>query len=231
MWPNSDTGWASSATVAASGLEPRPLERAQLLRVLDEIDYGLVVVNAQATILHSNHLARHEMGSARVLMAQGQVLMGATVEITAQIEAAIAQACRGQRRLELFRLGERELATSFIPLSHPLETHSPQVLVTLPRQNVCDNLAVRMYARAQGLSPGEEQVLLGLCRGLSVRGIARENHVAECTVRSQIKAVREKTACTSIRHLLARINSLPPVVPVLRIITPLPHNTGEPRPP
>lgn len=225
MWPKNDTGWAHSA--AAYPADPRPLDPAQLLRVLDEIDYGLVVVDAQAHILHSNHLARHELGRGGLLVAHAQMLMGATVELTAQIEAAIDHACRGQRRLELFRSAEREIAASFIPLSHPLETDSPQVLVMLSRQSVSDNLAVRMYARAQGLSPGEELVLMALCRGLSIQGIAREHGVAECTVRSQVKAVRQKTGAHSIRHLLAHINSLPPVVPALRIIAPLQHNTGE----
>jgi DNA-binding NarL/FixJ family response regulator len=101
------------------------------------------------------------------------------------------------------------------------------VLVLLSRQNACDNLAVRMYARAQHLSPSEEGVMISLCRGLEVADIARENGVAQSTVRSQVKSLREKTGCASIRRLIQRVNSLPPVVPALRIITPMPHNASE----
>jgi DNA-binding NarL/FixJ family response regulator len=67
-------------------------------------------------------------------------------------------------------------------------------------------------------------VLLALCRGLDINEIAAENGVAVSTIRSQIKTLREKAGASSIRRLLQRINSLPPVVPALRIVTPVTHN-------
>lgn len=209
-------------TEASMGLDP-----AQLHRVLDEVDYGLLVVNAQGRLHHVNHLARHELASGRTLVAHEGVLMGATIDITAQIQGAMEQAQRGQRRLLLFTRGNRELSMAFVPLSHPLETDHPNVLILLSRQSTCDNLAVRMFARSQSLSPTEESVLISLCSGMEIPEIARQNRVAESTVRSQIKALREKTGCSSIRQLLLRVNSLPPVVPALRVIAPVPHNAGD----
>jgi hypothetical protein len=47
-----------------------------LLRVLDEVDYGLIVIDAQGHIRHANHLARHEMSTGRLIMAQTQSLLG-----------------------------------------------------------------------------------------------------------------------------------------------------------
>ena len=38
-----------------------------LLRLLDEIDYGLVLVDEQGKIQHANHLARHELARGRLL--------------------------------------------------------------------------------------------------------------------------------------------------------------------
>lgn len=209
-------------TSHGSGLDP-----AQLHRVLDEVDYGLMVVDAQGKLHHVNHLARHELASGRTLLAHDGVLMGATIDITAQIQAAMEQAQRGQRRLLLFTRGNRELSMALVPLSHPLETDSPNILILLSRQSTCDNLAVRMFARSQSLSPTEESVLISLCSGMEIPEIARQNRVAESTVRSQIKALREKTGCTSIRQLLLRVNALPPVVPALRVITPVAHNAGD----
>lgn len=207
---------------ALPGLDP-----VQLYRVLDEVDYGLLVVDVQGRLRHINHLARHELASGRTLLTHDGVLMGATVDITAQIQAAMEQAQRGQRRLLLFSRGDRELSMAFVPLSHPLETDNPNVLILLSRQNTCDNLAVRMFARTQSLSPTEESVLISLCSGMEIPQIARQNRVAESTVRSQIKALREKTGCTSIRQLLLRVNALPPVVPALRVIASVAHNAGE----
>lgn len=203
------------------------LGQALLLRVLDEVDYGLLVIDAQGRIRHANHLARHEMATGRLIMTHATALLGRSTDLTAKIQVALEHALRGQRRLVLLKQGEQELSMAFVPLSHPLEFDAPSVLVLLTRQNACDNLALRMYARAQNLSPSEESVLIALCRGLSIPDIAREHGVAESTVRSQIKALREKTGCSSIRNMMQRVHSLPPVVPALRVISPMLHNAMD----
>ncbi|MBL0944394.1 MAG: helix-turn-helix transcriptional regulator [Hydrogenophaga sp.] len=204
--------------------ETRTLSEAHLLRVFDEIDYGMLLLDAQGRILHANHLARHELAQRRLLRACSGSLLGTTPEHSERIQQALDAALRGQRRLVLMREQERDLSLAFTPLSHPLEDDAPTVLVVMSRQNVCDNLAVRMFARALALSPTEEVVLLALCRGLDINEIAAENGVAVSTIRSQIKTLREKAGASSIRRLLQRINSLPPVVPALRIVTPVTHN-------
>ena len=223
--------WQANETISPSGYFPAAgfgvvpgLEQTLLLRVMDEIDYGVLVIDGQGRLRHANHLARHEMAGGRVIMTHGNLLLGNTTELTEQIQQALEQALRGQRRLLMLTQGDKELSMAFIPLSHPLESDAPSVLVLLSRQSACENLAVRMYARAQNLSPSEESVMMALCRGLSIPDIAKDHGVAQSTVRSQIKALREKTGCSSIRRLLQRINSLPPVVPALRIISPIPHN-------
>ena len=223
MWKTSETLSRSTYNPAA-GFAAAGVEQTLLLRVMDEIDYGVLVIDGQGRLRHANHLARHEMASGRLIMCHGNVLLGISTEFTAQIQTAMEQALRGQRRLLLLNEDSKELSMAFIPLSHPLEADAPSVLVLLSRQNVCENLAVRMYARAQNLSPSEESVMMALCRGLSILDIATDHGVAQSTVRSQIKALREKTGCSSIRKLLQRVNSLPPVVPALRIISPVSHN-------
>ena len=227
MWQANET-ISTRSHFSAAGLGTQGgLEQALLLRVLDEIDYGVLVIDAQGRLRHANHLARHEMISARLIMNHGNTLLGVTTDFTVQIQQALEQALRGQRRLVSLRSASKELSLAFIPLSHPLETDEPLVLVLLSRQSACENLAVRMFARSQNLSPSEESVLMGLCRGLSIPDIAAEHGVVQSTVRSQIKALREKTGCPSIRLMMQRVNSLPPVVPALRIVSPMPHNAME----
>lgn len=224
MLQTSDRIWGGGHAAAD---QASTLSEAHLLRVFDEIDYGMLLLDAQGRILHANHLARHELAQRRILRACSGSLMGNTPEHSERLQQALDAAVRGQRRLVLMREGDRDLSMAFTPLSHPLEDDAPTVLVVLSRQNVCDNLAVRMFARALGLSPTEELVLLALCRGLDIHEIAAENGVAVSTVRSQIKTLREKAGAPSIRRLLQRINSLPPVVPALRIVTPVAHNPGS----
>ena len=228
MWQATDTVWNGGAD-GAVGLTMRPagLGSQHLLRVFDEIDYGMLIIDAQGHILHANHLARHELANGRIIMSYGNSLLGSSAGFTSQIQQAMESSFRGQRRLLMLVEGERELSLAFTPLSHPLETDAPSVLVLMSRQSTCDNLAVRMFARTLSLSPSEESVLLALCRGLQIAEIAEQHGVAESTVRSQIKTLREKAGAPSIRRLLHRVNSLPPVVPALRIITPMPHNATE----
>jgi DNA-binding CsgD family transcriptional regulator len=223
MWQASENVSRSPFNPAAA-FSPAGLEQTLLLRVMDEIDYGVLVIDGHGRLRHANHLARHEMASGRLIVCHGNVLLGTTTEYTEMIQSAMEQALRGQRKLLLLEKDDKELSMAFIPLSHPLESDAPSVLVLLSRQSACENLAVRMYARAQHLSPSEESVMMGLCRGLSIPDIAQNHGVAQSTVRSQIKALREKTGCSSIRKLLQRVNSLPPVVPALRIISPVSHN-------
>lgn len=203
------------------------LSQMLLMRVLDEVDYGLLVIDTQGHIRHANHLARQEMSTGRVITTQAKSLLGRSTDLTAQIQVALEHALRGQRRLLQLKLGDHELAMAFVPLNQPLEFDAPTVLVLLSRKNACDNLALRMFARSQSLSPSEEAVLLALCRGASIPEIAGDHKVAESTVRSQIKALREKTGCGSIRALMQRVHALPPVVPALRVISPMSHNAME----
>ncbi len=225
MW-TTPTQTPAKAPGSVMGFLPQGLEQALLLRVMDEIDYGVLVIDAQGRLRHANHLARHELASHRLVMSQGGMLLGVNTELSEQIQQALELSLRGQRRLLLLKneAKTQHLSLAFVPLTHPLENDAPTVLVLLQRQNACENVSVRMFARAQNLSPSEEAVMMALCRGLSIPEIAQENGVAQSTVRSQIKALREKTGSASIRHLLQRINSLPPMVSALRAVSPVSHN-------
>ena len=228
MWQLNEMDYGAANLAARQPPAPKGPGAAMLLRMLDEIDYGVLVLDGHGQIQHTNHLARHELASARLVMVRGNALLGSTTEHSAMIQQGLDHACRGQRKLVLLEHNDQELSLAFIPLSHPLEAESPTVMVLMQRQSTCDNLAVRMFARTKGLSPSEESVMIGLCRGLGVPEIAKEHGVAESTVRSPVKSLREKTGCSSIRRLMQRVTSLPPVVPALRIITPImSHGAGE----
>ncbi|QCB45788.1 LuxR C-terminal-related transcriptional regulator [Hydrogenophaga sp. PAMC20947] len=226
--------WTSNDQATSSRYEARPmvvretsLEASLLLRMMDEVDHGMLVIDADGVLRHANHLARFEMAQSRFIMSHGQLLLGATTGYSQKIEHATKQALKGQRQLVSLQADDRELSLAFVPLSHALESDAPTVLVLLSRQNACENLAVRMYARANHLSPSEEAVLIALCKGCTIPEIAHEHRVAPSTVRTQIKALRTKTGCSSIRMIMLRVNSLPPVMSALRSISPMPHNAME----
>ncbi|HPK33448.1 helix-turn-helix transcriptional regulator [Ottowia sp.] len=192
-----------------------------LLRLLDEIDYGLVLVAADGRICHANHLARHELASARLIATYDECIIGCSAELTAQLQAAIEGAHQGRRKLLYLAHGGHNLPVALIPLAHPLEGDAPAVLLVMARQRVGQSLALPMFARVHGLTPTEESVLRGLCEGMEVDEIAAEHGVAESTVRTQVRSLRDKTGAGGIRQLVQRVMALPPVVPALRTGRPL----------
>mgnify|MGYP001468127754 CR=1 FL=1 len=100
-----------------TGLLPQGLDPALALKVLDEIDYGVMVLDDHGRLRHANHLARHELGAQRLIMSHGSVLLGINSELSEQLQMALEQALRGQRRLLLLKDGEREFSLAFVPLA------------------------------------------------------------------------------------------------------------------
>lgn len=193
------------------------LQPGFLLRLLDEIDYGLVLVDGEGRVQHANHLARHELACARLLTGGiGESLGGCTAALSQQIMLAVQGATQGRRRLLYLSHGEHTLPVAVIPLSHALEEPCGSVLLVMARQRVGDNLALQMFAREHGLTPTEESVLRALCDGRDVDEIAVQHGVAESTVRTQVRSLRDKTGANGIRQLVQRVLALPPVVPALR---------------
>ncbi len=193
------------------------LQASFVLRLLDEIDYGLVLVNAQGKVQHANHLARHELAIGRLLFTDhGGAVTGCSAALTEQLMAAIHGAVQGRRRLLYLSHGEHNMPVAVIPLAHALEGPAGSVLLVMARQRVGDNLALQMFAREHCLTPTEESVLRALCDGRDVDEIAVQHGVAESTVRTQVRSLRDKTGANGIRQLVQRVLALPPVVPALR---------------
>lgn len=184
-------------------------------RVLDEIDYGLIVVQLDGRMLHANHLARYELARGRYLhLADGLVSAPAMVH-RADLQRGIASAGTGRRCMLEFSGEEGTMNVAFVPLSHPFEGDTGAVLLMLERRPE-DNLALSFFARAYRITPMEESVLRLLNDGLDVDEVAGRLGIAISTVRSHIRALREKTRANSIRGLLQRVATLPPVVTSLR---------------
>lgn len=196
-----------------------PMAADFLWRVLDEVDYGLILVDSGMRIRHANHLARHELARRKHLRSNGGEIAAGSTQLTHQLRAAITQGFQGSRRLLVLGQDEDNLPVAVIPMHHRLEPNAEVVLLALSRQPGRENLALTFFAQAMAITPAEEAVLRALCDGMEVYEIAAANHVAVSTVRAQIRSLRNKTNCTSIRQLLHRVATLPPVVPALRVST------------
>jgi DNA-binding CsgD family transcriptional regulator len=183
--------------------------------VLDELDYPMFVVDDAAALSWCNRSARHLLARAEWLaLDAGGRLRLPQPERDREFATACAKACaQGLRRWLVCRHGEDERSLAVLPLSD--NEAGGQALVMLDRPSLCARLALERFAQAHGLTATEAEVLEALAAGAEPTQIAARHGVAISTVRTQIGGLREKTGARSIRQLIARLATLPPMVGVL----------------
>lgn len=190
---------------------------ALLATALDEIDYGLLVVDATGRLRCRNHAARLALDAAPMpLRIVGDRLDAPDPENARQLADAVRNAAEHglRRQLRMIRAG-RSLALSVVPMP-AADGGARTALVILAKQQLCEALSIQAFAAAHRLTSSETRVLAALTRGDAPTAIATRRNVAISTVRTQIHSIREKTGVASIRELLHTVSVLPPLRGVLR---------------
>jgi DNA-binding CsgD family transcriptional regulator len=191
-----------------------PMARC-MARMLDEVDYGMLLVEHDGRVLYMNHAARRELDRDHPLQVQGRQLATALAAEAPALQEALSAAQRGLYRLLTLGRGEQRVGVSVVPLNEPGQPAGPTLLM-LGKRRVCEQLSVQGYARAVALTPAETRVLELLCGGVQPTVIATMQGVAVSTVRTQIGSIRAKTGANSIRELVRQVAVLPPLVGALR---------------
>ena len=192
--------------------------QALLVGALDEIDYGMIMIDSFGRVCHANRNACTELGQGRYLLMDGDRLVACAFEQREVLTNAISRASRGGAR-SLVELGpidstDAGLTVAVVPIGQHLPNSSltSAVLVITGKQQICEHISLQFFARRYALSRSEEIVLLGLVQGYSVQEVAIARGLALSTVRSQVKDIRIKTRCKSVRELLGKVSALPPLV-------------------
>jgi DNA-binding CsgD family transcriptional regulator len=185
--------------------------------MLDEVDYGLLLLGEGHRVMHANHAAQACLAACHPLQLAGHELRARLPKDAMALHQALqAAACRGLRRLLTLGDGGQRAGVAIVPLGTEPAEDMPATLLVLGRREVCGGLSVHGYAREHRLSPSEEQVLSALCEGCSPNAIAERHGVKIATVRTQIANIRAKTGAESIRDLVQQVAVLPPLVGALR---------------
>ena len=182
--------------------------------ILDEIDYGILFVDADAQVLLVNHAARHEFDLEHPLQIAGTQLVTSRVADTSKLQEALNGAQRGLRTLMTLGRGKQRVSISIVPLHDPDARFG--TLLMLGKRSLCGKLPLHGYARAMALTPAETRVLELLCDDVKPNEVALHQGVAVSTVRTQIGSIRAKTGAGSIRELVRQVALLPPMVGALR---------------
>jgi DNA-binding CsgD family transcriptional regulator len=196
--------------------EPDTLRTHWYELMLDEIDYGVLLLGRDAVVLHMNHAARCELDAQHPLQLLGRQLRAADAEDAARLQQAVQAAqLRGLRRLLLLGPDGHRVAVSVVPLqAGPGGQVATQL--SLAKRQVCGELGVQWFARSYGLTLAETRVLEALSEGLQPNDIATRFGVGISTIRSQIGSIRAKTRSDSIGALVRQVAVLPPLVGALR---------------
>lgn len=187
-----------------------------LAAMLDEVDYGMLLLANEHRVAHVNHAARSELDARHPLqILDGELRARRMQDIAPLCEAVAAAARKGLRRMVMLGEDARRVSVAVVPLSSVGRPCRPTLLL-FGRRSVCMDLSVDSFARSHRLTAAESSVLRALCEGRNPAEIATRQSVAISTVRTQISSIRSKTGASTIRHLVQQVATLPPLVGALR---------------
>ena len=198
--------------------------------MLDEIDYGVLLLDSDAQVLHLNHAARCELDAQHPLQLLGRQLRARdSADMTRLHDALQAATQRGLRRLLMLGQDAHRVAVSVVPLRTGGPGGQTATQLSLGKRQMCGGLGVQWFARSHGLTLAETRVLEALSEGLHPNDIATRYGVGISTIRSQIGSIRLKTRSDSIGALVRQVAVLPPLVGALRGVPELGALPPQPR--
>lgn len=178
---------------------------------LDELDYGILLLDANSQVLHLNRRARRLLEANHPLQLLAAHLRTRDPRETAILHDALqVVAGRGLRKLLSFGEGASRQLAALVPV----ETGVAALM--LGKDRVCEDLSIQAFARTFSLTSAETRVLVALGSGARPTEIARDQGVKLSTIRTQIGAIREKTGAEGITALVRLVAALPPMVGALR---------------
>ncbi len=215
---------------------PMDTSEPQLLRLaLNQMDYGLVIVDAEtAMVQFANALGQGnllECADGPTATPQGCGLRLLHGRVMAQrpsdnetLRRTLDRARVGLRGFLCLGDGAQSTAVAVLPLvdQRPSGEGGPggllgsavppsYALLVFSKQQLCDDSTMALFARERGLTSAEGQVLAQVCKGLRPAQIAHKHGVRISTVRTQLRSIRMKTCCETIRDLVQKVSVLPPM--------------------
>jgi DNA-binding CsgD family transcriptional regulator len=188
---------------------------AVVARAFDQVSTGVVVVDADGSVLEMNGLAERIVGRGDGLTFQHGALGAARVFETAKLAAAIASATKPEPAATSSRIligrqgGKHDYILAVSPLGVELGFYSdPMALIIVvdpeARCPNADDLSAYF-----GLSVAECRLAMRLMSGKTLRAIAAESGSATATLRSQFSSILKKIRVERQADLLLVLASVP----------------------
>lgn len=212
----SDLSLAPRPVVAAPAPPMAGIGAPALARMLDVVDYAMMVVLDGLRVAFTNAIARSELDIAHPLRMAGCKLEPRDAREVEPLRTAVSNALqRGMQCMVPLGAGTASsMPVAVLPLREYGDT--PAVLLVFGRRQVCEDMSTEAFARGHALTSAETRVLKLLCKGCSPCEIATGVGVKVSTVRTQICAIRLKTGARDIRSIIQQMSCLPPLPHLLR---------------
>ena len=183
-----------------------------LALMFDEVDFGLVLLDADGAARLLNRCARQVLDERHPLhLVAGHLHARSRTDMVALATALAAATQRQQRTLLALGDGGARVSVAVLPLGADVLDGGAATMLLLGRRPLGEHAPLQGFARGHALTPAETRVLAALCAGEPPLKIAERQGVRISTVRTQISGLREKTGARSIRALVHLVSGLPPV--------------------
>jgi len=191
-----------------------PGRPSPLARLLDVVDYGMLLVLDDGCVVFANRVARAEMNDEHPLQLLGRDLRARCPRDVVSLHNALAGALRRgvQALLKLGGAGQG-IHIAVVPMA---DAGEPAAAIVFGKRRVCEELSIDAFARHHGLTLAEARVLRHLCSGERPQDIAFGLGVKLSTVRTQIGSIRAKTSSRDIGAIVQCAARLPPLPCVTR---------------
>lgn len=192
----------------SSGAGLSAANQSSLVALLDELSFGVAVVDLRRHLLYASRVALARLQGRGRLQVVGDVIEAATRQDTDVLEQAIKDTRSGRR--SYIALGWGSAATDIAVLPLP-SWEVPAAALVFEKSQEESALGLYFFARGHNLTHAEERLLTLLCEGACVLGAAERAGCAVNTARTHVRGLLRKTGQPTLRALVARVGNLPPV--------------------
>lgn len=212
--PEADAAGANAASASAAAQSPSSgaglsaVNQSSLVALLDELSFGVAVVDLRRHLLYASRIATARLLGRGRLQLVGGVIEAATREDTDVLEQAIEHTRSGRR--SYIALGWGGSATDIAVLPLPA-WDVPAAALVFEKSQEESGLGLYFFARAHNLTPAEERLLTLLCEGGDVLAAAERDGCAVNTARTHVRGLLKKTGQPTLRALVGRVGNLPAV--------------------
>ncbi len=210
----SDSRWPAPSMDRLSRVQPYHPPFGLLTLVLNEMSHGILLMTHSAQVRFANRAALATLDSIQALAVDGDKLLVLDPAENLQVHTALQSCASGKRSMVTLAADTSQSITlALVPLSCANDGDASDVvaMVALGRRQAFDPLALQFYVKTHELTYSESNILQYLCEGFRPAEICSKKKLADSTVRTHIRNIRQKTQSKTIREMVSQVMMLPPM--------------------